>query len=222
MRSDGAWSQQAGLKPSNSNAGDDFFGYSLAIDGDTIVVGAPTEDSGESTIINGGGASGDNSVRQSGAAYVFVRSDSLWTQQAYLKAPTGDFEDFFGHAVAISGDTVAVSAIGEDANQASIINGEDATDDDLSENSGAVYIFARGDSLESAGVYQALECWDEDGLIRRLLPLTASCWLSAARMKIRIKRASPMMRRPLPTILVSGGGVCLRARRGELGSNGVP
>ena len=48
--------------------------------------------------------------RDSGAAYVFTRSGTTWSQQAYLKASNTDAYDWFGYSVAVSGDTVVVSA----------------------------------------------------------------------------------------------------------------
>src|SRR5205809_40256 len=76
------WSQQAYLKASNTDAFD-YFGFSVAISGDTIVVGAPYEAS-NATGVNGNES--DNSAPQAGAAYVFVRNGTNWAQQAYLKA----------------------------------------------------------------------------------------------------------------------------------------
>jgi len=90
---------EAYLKASNTDAGDGF-GLSIAVDGDTIVVGAPFEDSA-ATGINGNQA--DNSATNAGAAYVFVRSGTTWTQQAYLKASNTDAGDEFGAAVTITG-----------------------------------------------------------------------------------------------------------------------
>src|SRR6266851_9295205 len=75
-------SQQAYLKASNTDSGDSF-GGSVTVSGDTIVVGAPSESS-NTTGVNGN--QNDNSASSSGAAYVFVRSASGWSQQAYLKA----------------------------------------------------------------------------------------------------------------------------------------
>lgn len=97
--------EDAYLKPRNTGAGDFF--ATVAVSGDTVVVGAPFEDSG-SIIINGDG--GNNKVIHSGAAYVFVRNSGKWRQQAYLKASDGAAGDQFGFAVAISGDTVVVGA----------------------------------------------------------------------------------------------------------------
>ena len=66
------------------------FGQSLDVSGDTIVVGTFNEDSAQTTITNGTTASADNTALYSGAAYVFVRSGTIWTQQAYLKAPNAN------------------------------------------------------------------------------------------------------------------------------------
>ncbi len=67
VRSGGVWAQQAYLKASNTNAGD-LFGTSVAISGDTVVVGAYSEAS-NATGVNGN--QGDNSALTAGAAYVF-------------------------------------------------------------------------------------------------------------------------------------------------------
>ena len=88
------------------------------------------------------GVNGDqtnNSSGQSGAVYVFARSGSTWTQQAYIKASNTDAGDAFGYSVAISGDTLAVGAQGEDS-KATGING-DQTNNSAS-GSGAAYVFA--------------------------------------------------------------------------------
>src|SRR4029453_16131378 len=109
-RSGSTWTQQAYLKASNTGASD-LFGSSVAISGNTVVVGAFGEDSA-ATGVNGNQAS--SGATDSGAAYVFVRSGSTWTQQAYLKASIAGESDFFGVSVAISGNTVVVGASGED------------------------------------------------------------------------------------------------------------
>src|SRR5262249_27987178 len=70
VRNGSSWSQQASLNASNPGAGDGF-GFSLAMAGDTIIVGAPSEGS-NATGVNGDG-NNDNSLN-SGAAYVFVRN----------------------------------------------------------------------------------------------------------------------------------------------------
>jgi len=132
------WTQQAYLKASNTNPSD-WFGYSVAIDGDTVVVGAPRESS-VATGVNGNEA--DNSASYAGAAYVFVRSAmDVWSQQAYLKANSSGAQDEFGGAVAISGDTIAVGAGNEDS-FATGIDGQ--ANNDVTADSGAVFVFVRG------------------------------------------------------------------------------
>src|SRR5690349_10179961 len=113
--------QQAYVKASNSGAGDQF-GWSVAVSGDTLVVGAFAEDS-SATGVNG--AQGNDAAPDAGAAYVFVRNGASWTQQAYLKASNTGAGDDFGVAVAISGDTIVVGASGE-ASGATGVNGNQA------------------------------------------------------------------------------------------------
>ncbi|UJR83716.1 Hypothetical protein I5071_57870 [Sandaracinus amylolyticus] len=86
VRSGGGWALQAKLIPSDGVFGG--FGSSVAISGDTIVVGRGTP---------------------FGVAYVFVRSGGMWTEQAKLMSDYSGI-DHFGSAVAISGDTIAVGA----------------------------------------------------------------------------------------------------------------
>jgi hypothetical protein len=130
------WTEQAYLKASNTGAGDEF-GYAVAISGDTIVVGAPFEDS-NATSVNGD-QSNDSAI-DSGAVYVFVRSGTNWTQQAYLKASNTDSGDGFGWWVAVSGDTVVVGAPIENSN-ARGINGNQTNNSAF--QSGAAYVFVR-------------------------------------------------------------------------------
>ncbi len=136
VRSGATWSQQAYLKASNTEA-NDRFGESVAVSGDTVVVGAPQEDS-NATGVNGNQA--DNSAVVSGAAYVFVRSGGVWSQQAYIKASNTGVGDSFGDSVAVSGDTVVVGAPLE-ASSATGVNGNQA--DNSANNSGAAYVFVR-------------------------------------------------------------------------------
>ena len=131
------FAQQAYVKASNPQQ-DDWFGYSLALDGDTLAVGALQEDSNGTGVNTGNQA--DNSAADSGAVYVFVRSGDTWTQQAYIKASNAGAGDRFGYSVALSGDTLAVGAIFEDSD-ATGVNGDQLDDDGV--NSGAVYVFVR-------------------------------------------------------------------------------
>ncbi|MEQ1643836.1 MAG: hypothetical protein ABL959_10360, partial [Pyrinomonadaceae bacterium] len=77
----------------------DYFGSSVAISGNTVIVGAPGLPQG-----NGG--------RIPGAAYIFVRNGASWTFQQKLTSPDSpsDNGNAFGDTVAISGDTVVVAA----------------------------------------------------------------------------------------------------------------
>ncbi|MFY8043670.1 MAG: FG-GAP repeat protein, partial [Rhodoferax sp.] len=138
----GSWAPQAYAKASNAAASDSF-GTSVAISDDTMVVGAPGEDSNQTTITNGSTASTDNSASSAGAAYVFVRSGSAWSQQAYLKAPNAGVSDNFGSSIAISGDTVVVGAPLEESNQTTITNGSTASTDNSASSAGAAYVFVR-------------------------------------------------------------------------------
>lgn len=114
----GTWVQQAYLKASNGESGDRF-GAEVAIDGDTIVVGAENED-GEG-----------NSKGNSGAAYVFVRSGESWTEEVILRPSDAASGDWFGGDVAISGDTIVVGAYRE--NQAFVFtrNGQTWTEQQI-------------------------------------------------------------------------------------------
>ncbi len=111
MRNGTSWTQQAYLKASNTDPSD-LFGFSVAVSGDTVVIGAAAESS-NATGVNGDQA--NNSATFAGAAYVFVRNGTTWSQQAYLKASNTDPQDFFGVSVAVSSDTVVVGAKNEAA-----------------------------------------------------------------------------------------------------------
>src|SRR5262249_9401641 len=134
VRNGTVWSQQAYLKASNTNAGDQF-GVSVAVSGDTAVIGAWAESS-NATGVNGNQL--DNSTPDAGAAYVFVRNGTTWSQQAYLKASNTDAFDAFGASVAVSGDTVVVGAHLESSN-ATGVNGNQS--DNSAQGSGAAYVF---------------------------------------------------------------------------------
>ncbi|MDA7930119.1 hypothetical protein N9B63_04710 [Akkermansiaceae bacterium] len=121
------WTQQAYLKASNTDASD-AFGLSVSVSGDTVVVGASGEDS-NATGINGDEA--DNSVGGAGAAYVFARNGTTWSQEAYLKAAVSSGS--FGLSVSISGDTVVVGAINESG----------YFEEEERNYYGAVYVFVR-------------------------------------------------------------------------------
>ncbi len=147
--SNGNWSQQAILQA--DNAGDsDNFGWSVAVSGDTVVVGALNEASSATGVVNGsssGSAGSDDSATEAGAAYVFVRdSNGNWSQQAYLKASNTEAYDNFGSAVAVDGNTLVVGAIYESSNFTGVTAGQNpdtAGDNNLAGASGAAYVFVR-------------------------------------------------------------------------------
>ena len=99
VRSGGVWTQQQKLVASDARAGDRF-GSSVAIDDETIVVGAPLDD-------GVGGA-------DQGSAYVFVRSAGVWSQEQKLEASDAAANDNFGQSVAIRERRVAVGSPGDD------------------------------------------------------------------------------------------------------------
>ena len=97
-----AWGQVAKLTASDA-AGWDYFGWSVAISGDTVVVGARYNS------LSG--------LNESGAAYIFTRNQGgadAWGQVAKLTASDAASYDDFGYSVAISGDTVVVGAVRDD------------------------------------------------------------------------------------------------------------
>lgn len=106
------WNQQARLSASNG-AQDDRFGISVAVNGNTALVGATLDDVG-----------GTNQ----GSAFVFVRSGATWTQQAQLTANDGAADDRMGTSVALNGDTALVGA---------------SFDDFSAANQGSAYVFVR-------------------------------------------------------------------------------
>lgn len=140
----GVWTFQAYLKASNPDM-NDTFGSAVAIYGDTIVVGARTEN-GSGTGVN---PAPDNMATFAGAAYVFTRSGTTWSQQAYLKASNSGAFDFFGSSVAVTEDTIIVGANGEDGSG----TGVDPVSDDAASASGAAYVFTRSGSVWSHQAY---------------------------------------------------------------------
>ena len=144
VRSSGTWTQQAYLKASQVTAADNF-GQSVAVSGDTVVVGAPAEDS-STTGVN---STPNETTTGAGAAYVFVRSGTTWTQQAYLKASQVSANDSFGASVAVSGNTVVVGAWQEDSST----TGVNSTPDESSLGAGAAYVFLRSGTTWSQQAY---------------------------------------------------------------------
>ncbi len=109
----GDWSLEAELDPPNHVRGNKF-GFSVSIDGDTAVVGAPDDD--------------DQAI-DAGAVYVFERTaDGRWRQQAKLYPSDGHDGDHFGYALAVNRGLLLVGA---------------PDDDQLAADAGAVYVFVR-------------------------------------------------------------------------------
>jgi hypothetical protein len=90
----GTWSQQQKIQAS-SVGNTDYFGVSVSVDGDTLVVGAHRD---------------DDTVTDAGAFYIFERSGTTWTQSTKLQAPTPEGSGTFGRAVAMDGDYIVVGA----------------------------------------------------------------------------------------------------------------
>jgi len=98
VQNGGLWRQQQELAASDG-ATNDCFGASVAVSGDTAVIGASAKNSGR------------------GAAYVFVLSGGLWSQQQELTASDGAAFDEFGASVSAIGDTAVIGAVGKNAYQ---------------------------------------------------------------------------------------------------------
>lgn len=147
---DGIWQQQAYIKASTSGfnpEGGDQFGSAIALsaNGNTLVVGAHEEASPAQGI---DGDEANNAFPDAGAAYVFLRDNGTWEQQAYLKASNTNRNYEFGIAVSLSADGKSL-AVGSrfEKSVAVGINGEQFTESEFS--SGAAYVFS-----ESNGVWQ--------------------------------------------------------------------
>lgn len=154
IRSGSSWSQQAYVKPSNwTNTSDplDLVGnsVSLSADGNTLAIGRKSDPS-NATGINGDQT--DSSAGGSGAVYIYTRSGTIWSQQAYIKASNVATSDQFGYSVSLSadGNGLAVGAIGEDSNTTGI--NSDQTNNSAS-SSGAAYVFTRSGTSWSQQAY---------------------------------------------------------------------
>lgn len=133
-RAGSTWAQEAYVKASNTEPSDRF-GNRVALDGDILAVGAPTEASAATGV---GGDQADNNAPASGAVYVFRRSGSSWTQEAYVKASNTEANDVFGPGMALVNGTLAIGAVNEDSAAAGV--GGDQSGN-AAQDSGAVYLF---------------------------------------------------------------------------------
>ena len=106
------WVEQAKLLASDENRAD-YFGVSVAIDGDTVLVGAYRN---------------NEPLADCGAVYVFERTGENWNQTARLTAPDPDSFAYFGFSVGLDADTAIIGA---------------TRDDEAGEDAGAAYVFVR-------------------------------------------------------------------------------
>jgi hypothetical protein len=181
-RAAGVWSEQQKLTASDGEGGVSF-GFVVAVEGDTVVIGALGDD--------------DNGVF-AGASYVFTRSAGVWTEQQKLTASDGASMSFFGNSIAVDDDTMLIAADGggvlggpgsvyvftrsagiwteqqkltpsdgsvnDEFGESVAVDGDNVVvsawlDDDNGDNSGSIYVFAR-----SAGVWtERLKLLASDG-----------------------------------------------------------
>jgi hypothetical protein len=134
VRRYGIWVQQAYIKASNTDPIDGF-GGAIALDADTLAVTAAGEASAATGV---DGDQTDNSMPLAGAAYVFVRDNATWAQQAYIK-PSHSEGQAFGSSIALSGNLLAVGAPLE--GNAAV--GIDPSSQGEAVESGAAYVFLR-------------------------------------------------------------------------------
>ena len=104
----------------------DFFGHAVDISGNNVVIGTPDEDDD---------SAGFNFIQNAGSVYVYQRNSyGEWQFAQKLTAPDRDTEAYFGHAVSISGDYLAIGAYNED---------KDSVGENPVANAGAVYLYKR-------------------------------------------------------------------------------
>jgi hypothetical protein len=135
VRSGATWTLQTKLHALDADT-HDLFGCSVAIDGDTALIGALIDEA------NG---------PYSGSAYVFTRSGTTWTQQAKLLASDGTSGDEFGNSVSLEGDTALIGAY---------------WDDELGNLSGSSYVFTRSGTIwtqQAKLLSSDGEAWDRFG-----------------------------------------------------------
>lgn len=140
---DSGWSQSTRLGPDDRNG---HFGSSVALSGDTAIIGAITDANRTGT--------------RPGAAYVFQREGSTWSRQAKLVANDGDSGDQFSTAVALEGNTAIIGA------------GKD--EDPNGEGSGAAYVFQRDGGTWSQQAKLAPDDGDADDLFGATAAMSAS------------------------------------------------
>lgn len=148
-RVDGVWVYQQSLAPA-ARAEDDRFGFAVAVSGDRIAVGASGED---------GPRPGEMGEQvDSGAVFVFERTEGGWQPQAYLKAPNAGVSHRFGQALAFDGGRLVVGAPGESGDAASTL----AEPNSLAIRAGAVYVFEEDDGWAATAYLKAPNVGETD------------------------------------------------------------
>ena len=123
LNASGVWVFEAKLTASDGLAGDTF-GYSVAIFGNTAIVGAPFD---------------DNTLVDQGSAYIFTRSTAgVWTQTVKVLPTDPGASDYFGYSVGITNTVVATGIIGDLA-----IVGSVRDDNTVFTDQGSAYVFKR-------------------------------------------------------------------------------
>ena len=136
----GVWSQHQILNPNDTSRAyptGDHFGHSIALDGNTVVIGASHDNNNY-----------PSSLARAGSAYVFEYdpvTDSWIQQQEFIASDMLDLAgaEFFGKAVALDGDVAAVGSVRDYV--------------------GAVYVFER----DSTGAWSEQQILVADGLVGR-------------------------------------------------------
>ncbi|MDD3860327.1 MAG: FG-GAP repeat protein, partial [Bacteroidales bacterium] len=118
----GTWTQVQKIVASD-RYDHDYFGYSVAISGDYIVIGAANEDEN---------ATGGETMDYSGSAYVFYNNSGTWQEVQKIVASDRSENDYFGFALDINGNHIIVGASYED---------EDETGNNTVNAAGSAYIF---------------------------------------------------------------------------------
>ncbi len=144
-KSSSIWSQTAYIKASNTRT-NALFGKSVAlggVGGTVLAVGSSGESSGATGVNNTSPGQGDTSANNSGAAYLFTRAGSTWTQAAYVKSSNTRGSAAFGTSVSLSvdGNTLAVGSTGETSAATGVNNTSPGQGDTSVANAGAVYTF---------------------------------------------------------------------------------
>jgi hypothetical protein len=143
------FTRRARLASSNAEALDGF-GVSVALEADTLVVGAYAEASAASGV---DGDKADNSAFGAGAAYVFERAAEGWIERAYLKASNPGALDWFGASVKIANGAIVVGANGEDGSASGVSETSGDPMDDATTDSGAAYLFSRSGGSWAQSAY---------------------------------------------------------------------